>query len=229
MIKETTKTISKIYLGSEEISKVYFEDKKIYDNSISFLPYDAEVEYIQSSGTQYINTQIPVSDIRRYVTYMQINSSSSAQAEGSTHSQRYCFVGANASNKFYSGMGSATKASSIVNNQDFHTFELNMTTGEYLIDSVARSTYNVSSITSAIKFTLMGCNGKNGLEGNVAYYVTCKKGKTKIYGENDVLLRDYIPVRKNGVGYFYDKVSGQLFGNDGTSTFTYGNDVISGI
>ena len=73
MIKETTKTISKIYLGSEEISKVYFEDKKIYDNSISFLPYDAEVEYIQSSGTQYINTQIPVSDIRRYVTYIQRN------------------------------------------------------------------------------------------------------------------------------------------------------------
>ena len=38
------------------------------------------------------------------------------------------------------------------------------------------------------------------------------------------LLFDLVPVRDNGVGYLYDKVSGELFGNDGSGSFTYGND-----
>jgi len=35
---------------------------------------------------------------------------------------------------------------------------------------------------------------------------------------------DFIPVRKEGVGYMYDKVSRQLFGNSGTGNFILGND-----
>jgi len=43
----------------------------------------------------------------------------------------------------------------------------------------------------------------------------------KIY-ENNLLVRDYIPVKVNEIGYMYDKVSGQLFGNTGTGTFIIG-------
>ena len=35
-----------------------------------------------------------------------------------------------------------------------------------------------------------------------------------------------IPVRKNGLGYMYDKVSGTMFGNSGTGDFILGNDII---
>ena len=45
---------------------------------------------------------------------------------------------------------------------------------------------------------------------------------------NDITLRRYIPVRVGQVGYLYDKVSGQLFGNQGTGAFVVGPDVISG-
>ena len=41
-------------------------------------------------------------------------------------------------------------------------------------------------------------------------------------GDNHV--RDFIPVRKDGVGYMYDKISGQLFGNAGTGAFVIGPD-----
>lgn len=40
-------------------------------------------------------------------------------------------------------------------------------------------------------------------------------------GEKSV---DLIPVRKDGVGYMYDRVSGALFGNDGTGDFVIGPD-----
>ena len=35
---------------------------------------------------------------------------------------------------------------------------------------------------------------------------------------------DLIPVRKRSIGYMYDRVSGQLFGNQGTGDFIIGPD-----
>ena len=46
----------------------------------------------------------------------------------------------------------------------------------------------------------------------------------RIY-DNNILVRDYITVRRGTVGYLYDRVSGQLFGNAGTGAFGYGNDL----
>ena len=57
--------------------------------------------------------------------------------------------------------------------------------------------------------------------------ITCgafRCGFFKVTTNNNVVF-DLIPVRKNGVGYMYDKVSGTLFGNAGSGAFTYGNDV----
>ena len=43
--------------------------------------------------------------------------------------------------------------------------------------------------------------------------------------EADTLVRDYIPVKKNNIGYLFDKVSGQLFGNAGGGSFVCGPDL----
>lgn len=40
---------------------------------------------------------------------------------------------------------------------------------------------------------------------------------------NDMKM-DFIPVRKGNVGYMFDRVSGQLFGNAGTGAFIIGPD-----
>ena len=47
------------------------------------------------------------------------------------------------------------------------------------------------------------------------------------FWQNGVLVRDYIAVRKNGVGYMYDRVSKSLYGNAGTGAFEYGSDTLS--
>ena len=44
---------------------------------------------------------------------------------------------------------------------------------------------------------------------------------TKIW-KGDALVRDYIPVEKDGVGCMYDKVTGTLFGNANTTFGTAG-------
>lgn len=186
--------------------------------------YDAEIEYLQSSGTQVINTGIAVSDIRRYETYMAIDVKASAQAEGSTTTNNYFFIGQNASKKLYAALRSTVKATTTTNNGGWHNFALDITTGKFTIDGVD-TTVTTGTINSAIKFALFACNGVNATEGNYAYYISGKKGRTKIYGENNVLLADFIPVRVGQVGYMYDNVSGELFGNDGSGSFTLGPDV----
>ena len=40
--------------------------------------------------------------------------------------------------------------------------------------------------------------------------------------QNNILVRDFIPVKLNNIGYMYDKVSKQLFGNVGSGSFTCG-------
>ena len=47
----------------------------------------------------------------------------------------------------------------------------------------------------------------------------------KIYYCSFGTSRNFIPVRVGQVGYMYDTVSGQLFGNDGTGDFILGPDI----
>jgi hypothetical protein len=47
----------------------------------------------------------------------------------------------------------------------------------------------------------------------------------KFYDVSGILTFDAIPVRKVNIGYMYDRVSGQLFGNQGTGEFVLGKDV----
>lgn len=47
----------------------------------------------------------------------------------------------------------------------------------------------------------------------------------KFYDSSGSLVLNLIPVRCGTVGYMYDRVSGTLFGNDGTGDFIVGADV----
>lgn len=52
----------------------------------------------------------------------------------------------------------------------------------------------------------------------------CRIHSCKIY-DNDQLAMDLIPVRVGTVGYMYDNISGKLIGNTGTGTITAGPDI----
>ena len=54
------------------------------------------------------------------------------------------------------------------------------------------------------------------------YFSSCKFHYLKFKGRDGLL--DIIPVRVGDVGYLYDRVSGQLFGNSGTGEFIVGPD-----
>lgn len=62
-------------------------------------------------------------------------------------------------------------------------------------------------------------------QGNAGYFNACKIFKAQI-SEGSTLVCSFIPVRdENNVGYMFDEVTGQLFGNAGSGSFGIGNDL----
>lgn len=82
---------------------------------------------------------------------------------------------------------------------------------------MASSTTSSQSFTTSVNAHIFKANGINALSSVRVYALQWRR--------NSDLLFDLVPVRNNGVGYLYDKISGQKFGNaSGSGAFTYGND-----
>jgi hypothetical protein len=185
-------------------------------------PYDAEIEYLESTGTQYIDTGIipDTQDVRIEITY----------ANGTGH-----LFGSRNSSSFgaVNNLWSAYAISSNVCRTDWIGVNTNILvtpsakTIVFLSDATGSSiTYNDTTKTGEIKtpinlpLILFGVNTNGAI--SVATKMTLYSFKA---WKNGILVFDLIPVRVGDVGYMYDRVSGQLFGNQGTGEFVLGSDI----
>lgn len=180
------------------------------------LPFDAEVEYLESTGKEWIVTGINASQITRYVTDTHMLA---VGAEG-MNMIPYVFIGIHNTGYFYGYVGRSSP-STVRNDNNRHVFELvNSGTDAdgFYIDGVLAKPRGTGDVTSC-PFWLFACYQVSV----VNYHLKQKKYSAQIY-IGETLVRDYIPVRKGNVGYMYDQVSGQLFGNAGTGAFIVGPD-----
>ena len=108
---------------------------------------------------------------------------------------------------------------------DHNIHDVSFKSGEMVWDGVSLGLRNFNS-TNIGNFCL-GSRGTVELSTNPQYgYTQTRFYSCKIY-TNNVLVFDGIPVRKNGVAYIYDRVSGRLCGNAGATgtSITYGPDI----
>lgn len=188
------------------------------------LPYDAEVEYLESTGTQWIDTGI------------KTLSSSTVEVEAASTvfnslDMMFGSIGEDASSliralvyydsshggriiSLQSGMYGVTNAF-IAYDTAFHNYIITPTKAEVegKIFSVTRSD---NSLRNFLLFASVIISG-------TSYFSHARISRCKIY-HSDVIVLDLIPVRKGNIGYMYDRVSGQLFGNQGTGAFIIGPD-----
>lgn len=186
--------------------------------AINTKPYDAEVEYIRGTGSQYV--KFPVSAVAgdafgvilvfenkttstpKLLLRDQRTSNYQFQIETyrrDTAPLRVIFgsmVGNNAS-------GGALHAY----DNEITTFELSTTKKRYNDTETAMNRPLTNSITS---LTLLS----SGFSADIYSMVVYKNGSN---------ILDLKPVRKNGVGYLYDTISGAIVGTY-TGSFSYGND-----
>ena len=181
--------------------------------------YDAEVEYLESTGSQYIDTGITgdqdteietewmVSAINGRYLYgcASVGNTSSLNAYISTNSRFYFGNRLTIVNGITTGVWHHT----------IHNFE-----GLDYDNTTHAGIYQSNFVTP---YTILLFSGHTN-SGNIGFK-TIGKIKTFAIRKNGVDALNMYPVRCGTTGYMYDRVSGQLFGNDGTGDFIVGPDV----
>ena len=186
------------------------------------LPYDAKITYLRGTGTQWIDTGIiPKTNTKAQFKFMNsvvtgdcILGYSDANDKKSWRFFNYSsrayldLPGANNTrNRIYGG---TIKAGVIYNLEIGNIYVKNLSTGNDIVRGTASPAF------VGLNTIRLNNDGKGITTKNYFYYV-------KIF-EGSVLVRDMIPVRVGTTGYMYDKVTKQLFGNQGTGDFILGPD-----
>ena len=191
------------------------------------LPYDAEVEYLESTGTQWIDTGVTMTNdlfdsAETTITVLptvQPSGTHNFFGDGTAWNNGYTFghrlnYTLQASNGFNATQGPIKFSSTLPKT-------LTVNKNGFAIDSEVAS-FNGSSLKNTSgTLLLFGCR-RNGV------FFTTTPFSGRIYlakmVSKGVSIFDFIPVRVGDVGYMYDRVSGQLFGNQGTGEFIIGPD-----
>jgi hypothetical protein len=187
-------------------------------------PYDAEIEYLESTGTQYIDTGIVLTaddnlaSTKLSTTNFDFTSDNAIYGCQTSNSDAVvCFRNMAGRVRFRWGSELYKDINVVRNRPSEVVVELS--------DSALTATCidNGESVTipqgkqySPFPLFLFGSN-KNG-------EVWLSKGARIYYFKLSNKL-DLIPVRVGDVGYMYDRVSGQLFGNAGEGSFVLGSDI----
>ena len=196
----------------------------LFETSQSVAPYDNRIEYLESTGTQYINTGIVPDGATGISIKLAAYDNTDSYAVGlrdTSSNTRWCI--GHSTSGWYWGYGSYLNSGTRITALAVDS-KLNwMTDGKfYVSDGLSEKEYTLPdlSFTPSNNIRLFGSAGVSG---------TYTKWSGKIYSvqisQGSAIIMDLIPVRIGLTGYMYDKISGELFGNDGSGTFTLGNDL----
>lgn len=210
--------------GSRQASFIYGEDK----------PYDAEVEYLESSLTElmFIDTGI-VPDINcRIICKYQRQGSATGDGIGNYKG----LFGGNYDgdvNHLCYGVYSHGPWNTRF---DFHQklyhgnlvdYTVGITDKALQVLEMDSSTISVNGIVQTTSMTISGIESKLPMRlfsGDDEYANWCKIWYFAIERDGVALIY-LIPVRKGNIGFMYDMVTGGLFGNQGNGQFIIGPDL----
>ena len=182
--------------------------------------YDAQVEYLQSTGTQYIIPNVTCANGTRIEC--------EAQGLGDrgilfSFDQDYAgaYVGDNGSLFIMGGLSASVSTQDSLTRKRIEVYWTGEN-GNYTQYGTIGDQSN-TPYTSTRSFSDFHIYKARNWATSNSYW----RGRfywVKFYqGSN--LIRNFIPVRCGTMGYMYDRVSGTLFGNDGTGDFVVGADV----
>lgn len=203
----------------------YYEIKDVAD-------YDAEIEYLQSSGSQYINLPLTVNVGQSFSIegeMMSVPNSITAQTysifSANPYRQfesKFNTISSNHGHPIYdSTVGSISAYGAWGNGKDIGEM------GNFYLGTDGRSTSadgTFAELSRPLTANINGFRLFGGYRNNSRYPIAF--GKIKIKVDGNVVL-DLIPIRKGNVGYFKDKISGNIYGNNGSGNFILGKDVKS--
>ena len=180
-----------------------------YKYGYHFVSWDdyTPIEYLESTGTQYINTNY-IADVNTNITikFSDIKTWILGSVE-LTGMQDDFGIAANI----------IRFGTQYIRNLDFsnNIYTINVNKNGYTINGNETHWQQIPEMSCKKNVFLFWANGSSAAKSGKIYY-------TKIY-DNDVLVRDFIPVLdKNGVPCMYDRVEKKFYYNAGTGQFVAG-------
>ena len=204
------------YLGNEPFD---FSTPIAVDTTLTahYLEYE-EVSYIQSTGTQYIDTGVVGSIKNRIELDIQyVGDTSIFQINGLTYNSMRNDIGLNSSNVFWgvstNGVTSTTPAD---NNR--HTYFIDCTNGSYGMDNSTIGSVTPATVAD-LPYNVLLFARRNG-QGNVEAYCYEKLYSAKYY-VSGTLVRDFKPIQITSTGEYclLDEVEHKLYRNAGSGEF----------
>lgn len=191
-----------------------------------------ELKYLQSSGTQYINTNFKPNGQSRIVMDCAPTSISStfcfycarSAASATVSDTNTLFFASNAYRGDYYGQSASTSGHYGANTRIvIDNNKGNIKIGNY---SISNSPVSTSSPMPWILMASAKNSGSAVDTSSLGNYASMKLYSCKIYN-NGTLVRDFIPAKNSsGTIGLYDIVNGAFYANAGSGTFTAGADIV---
>lgn len=185
-----------------------------------------QVEFIESSGTQYIDTDFTPNQDTRVLADVELKIEGSnyfmfgARQNSTGSSTAAATFGFNAYNTlyrmhYYNGYSGSDFATTVLFDYKFHIdFNKNVLT----LDSQYTMTRTYAQFTAPCTMTIFAVN----TAGTVGTFAKAKVYTFKIF-DNGELVRDFVPVLNiEGIAGLYDTVHGVFYPNKGSGAFTFG-------
>lgn len=225
------KQAKSIYLGSNRINRVYYGNTKVYD----VLPKEYQrVEYIEGTGTQYINTGIKIKPTHKIIVDCQFTAIiAQSRVFGNRNTQSNglvvtMYMNGNTPSKFAWACQNNTgnwKATNLLADTDRHKFTMDILNDKVAIDDteITMETSHTNTAKDSLFFFAYYSNSTTTaptIRTNAKFYLS------KIY-DNNKLAFEFIPCYRksdNEIGLF-DIVNNVFYTNAGTDSFIKGRDI----
>ena len=184
-----------------------------------------ELEYIQSSGSMYLNTCFKPTNNTKIAFEFQYTGTIS-----STYYPLFGTIGSsNLSNMFGAYMGAAGFAVDYgsqeyiaLGSKTADRSVLILDQGALYVDGVLIKSCNAETFTCKYDLALLALNNQGAIDSRIS---TAKLYAVQIY-DNGTIIRDYIAAKmSDGTVGLYDKLHGLLYINVGSGAFTAGPEV----
>ena len=188
-----------------------------------------ELAYIESSGTQWIDSGIKdVVNFKAEIDFQvtQLASSSAPTIVGAAEaSSKYKVVLAysTSSNIFYSQCGGSGLSTRLIASDTSRHFVVVTNTSDSQNIQVDGATYTSSYAITNTKTVSLALFARKQTSGSANNYVSMKLWSAKLYSSGN-LVKDLVPAMRDSdsVVGMYDLVSDTFLTNAGTGTFNYG-------
>jgi len=181
------------------------------------------VEYLESTGTQYIDTLVNADSNLGIKSIQQLTETTTSKGygacyDGSPTKRHHFWTSPTRYMSYYLSADSYNSFSSSID-KNKHTIEYNPQTGKYYYDGTEYAAATTNTFDCGLNYWLFGRNINNSTN----YRLISMKSFAFEMKSSGNLVRDYIPAKdENAVGFMFDRVTHTIYDNAGTGKFKFG-------